>query len=86
VDAVDFDRQVRVQAFAFLDQQRATYGDVLPWSVLSEGFLFDGRRVPFRVRGRGTYPHELAFLLRLPLRGFILSPADLVRRLPVLPR
>ena len=46
MDAVDFDRQVRVQAFAFLDQQRATYGDVLPWSVLSEGFLFDGRRVP----------------------------------------
>ena len=46
VDAVDFDRQVRVQAFAFLDQQRATYGDVLPWSVLSEGFVFDGRRVP----------------------------------------
>jgi CAAX protease family protein len=34
-----------------------------------------------RFSGRGTYPHELAFLLRLPGRGLILSPQKLVERL-----
>jgi ubiquinone/menaquinone biosynthesis C-methylase UbiE len=34
-----------------------------------------------RASGRGTYPHELAFLLTNPLRGLLLSPRQLVRRL-----
>ncbi len=34
-----------------------------------------------RLSGRGTYPHEFAFLLLLPLRGLILSPRKLVARL-----
>jgi CAAX protease family protein len=34
-----------------------------------------------RFSGRGTYPHELAFLLRLPGRGLVLSPRKLVERL-----
>jgi len=38
-----------------------------------------------RFRGRGAYPHELAFLLEVPLRGLVLSPGQLVRRLPLHP-
>jgi ubiquinone/menaquinone biosynthesis C-methylase UbiE len=38
-----------------------------------------------RFAGRGTYPHELAFLLLMPGRGFILSPARLVERLHLEP-
>jgi SAM-dependent methyltransferase len=34
-----------------------------------------------RLSGRGTYPHEFAFLLLLPLRSLILSPRKLVTRL-----
>jgi ubiquinone/menaquinone biosynthesis C-methylase UbiE len=34
-----------------------------------------------RLSGRGTYPHEFAFLLLLPFRSLILSPRKLVARL-----
>jgi len=44
--ARDMDSTVRVQAFDFLARQTSIHGDVLPWSVLSHGFDFDGRRVP----------------------------------------
>lgn len=39
------------------------------------------RDVLRRVTGRGTYPHQFAFLLLLPFRGLILSPKVLVQRL-----
>lgn len=42
----DRDAQVRLQAFAFLDQQRLAFGGDLPWRVLHEGFEFEGTRVP----------------------------------------
>lgn len=45
-DTGDLDQRVRTAAFAFLEQQTRLDGDVLPRSVLTEGFLFDGRRVP----------------------------------------
>jgi ubiquinone/menaquinone biosynthesis C-methylase UbiE len=41
------------------------------------------REVWRRFAGRGAYPHELAFVLLTPLRGLLLSPAELVRRLGV---
>ncbi|MEQ1728623.1 MAG: methyltransferase domain-containing protein [Vicinamibacterales bacterium] len=34
-----------------------------------------------RFRGRGAYPHELSFLLLLPLRRIIFSPSQLVAHL-----
>src|SRR5215472_14952795 len=34
-----------------------------------------------RLTGRGTYPHQFAFLLLLPFRGLILSPKALIKRL-----
>ncbi len=46
MDAAAFDRQVRIRAFEFLTQQTELLGEVLPWSVLSRGFDFEGHRVP----------------------------------------
>src|SRR5262249_10772873 len=40
------DTQVRLRAFAFLEQQQKLYGDTLPRSVLEKGLDFDGTRVP----------------------------------------
>lgn len=42
----DRDRAVRLRAFDFLEKKTALYGDVLPWRVLSDGFTFEGTRVP----------------------------------------
>src|SRR5690554_8214593 len=42
----DLDQRVRLAAFRFLEEQTVVHGDVLPRSVLAEGFLFEGRRVP----------------------------------------
>lgn len=46
MDPLDRDRQVRLKAFAFLEEQTQLLGDALPWSVLSKGFQIDGQRVP----------------------------------------
>ena len=40
------DAAVRATAFAWLSEQVARHGDVLPWSLLHAGFEFDGQRVP----------------------------------------
>ena len=37
---------MRAAAFGFLTEQTALHGDVLPWSLLAEGFQIDGERVP----------------------------------------
>jgi CAAX protease family protein len=38
-----------------------------------------------RFNGHGTYPHQLAFLLLLPLRSLIFSPRQLAERLDLKP-
>jgi putative restriction endonuclease len=40
------DRAVRQAAFEWLAEQTALHGDVLDWSLLGQGFEFQGRRVP----------------------------------------
>jgi len=40
------DQRIRTAAFAFLEQQTALHGEVLPFEVLRDGFTFDGTRVP----------------------------------------
>jgi putative restriction endonuclease len=40
------DRQVRLKAFEFLERETSLHGEVLPWRLLLEGFVFDGTRVP----------------------------------------
>ena len=42
----DVDDTVRLAAFDFLQQQTRIYGDALPRTVLSMGFVFKDRRVP----------------------------------------
>src|SRR5512145_2686872 len=44
------------------------------------------RDVWSRFRGRGTYPHQLAFVLTLPGRGLLLSPRALADRRHLDPR
>ena len=44
--AIAPDAQVRLAAFAWLDEETAIHGEVLPWGLLLEGFRFDGERVP----------------------------------------
>ena len=46
MDAILRDQEVRVRAFEFLGTQTQLHGDVLPWSVLSRGFDYEGTRVP----------------------------------------
>jgi putative restriction endonuclease len=58
------DRQVRVRAFEFLAQQTQLLGDVLPWSVLSRGFEFEGQRVPL-IGPQGIF--KPAVLTEIPL-------------------
>ena len=40
------DDRVRARAFEFLRQQTELHGEILSHAVLSQGFEFDGRRVP----------------------------------------
>ena len=40
------DLRVRLAAFEWLKEQVEAHGDVLPRSVLEEGFIFEGQRVP----------------------------------------
>jgi putative restriction endonuclease len=42
----DIDQAIRTKAFDFLAQQVRLLGDVLPFSVLTQGFKFNDQRVP----------------------------------------
>ena len=61
--ADDIDGRVRLRAFDFLAEQTRVHADTLPWSVLSRGFDYGGRRVPL-VGPQGIFTPAI---LRLPL-------------------
>jgi putative restriction endonuclease len=42
----DVDQQIRLAAFDWLSSQVAFYGDILPRTVLAQGFMHEGLRVP----------------------------------------
>lgn len=42
----ELDQRVRLAAFQWLRAQMGVYGEVLPRTILAEGFTIDGRRVP----------------------------------------
>jgi putative restriction endonuclease len=44
--SAELDQRVRLAAFQWLRAQMDVHGEVLPRSILAEGFLLDGRRVP----------------------------------------
>jgi len=55
------DQRVRLAAFAWLDAQRASHGEVIPRSVLLQGFEFHGQRVPL-VSQQGIFKPRLCDL------------------------
>lgn len=57
------DTKVRYSAFDFLERSTEEYGDVLPFSVLSRGFDFEGHRVPL-LGPKGIFKPKI---LELPL-------------------
>jgi len=61
---LDRDGRVRLGAFAVLAEQTQRHGDVLPRSVLAEGFEVDGTRVPL-IGPQGIF--KPAILPELPL-------------------
>lgn len=65
------DSDVRVAAFEFLEQQTAVHGQVLPRSVLAEGFTLQGRRVPM-IGPQGIF--KPAVLPEMPLTFTTVPP------------
>jgi len=68
------DAAVRATAFAWLAEQLARHGDVLPWSLLLGGFEFDGQRVPL-LSLQGIFKPRLCEL-PLSIRTSVASPYD----------
>jgi len=60
---MDIDLQVRVAAFNWLSEQVNSHGDVLSWSLLLQGFEFQGQRVPL-VSPQGIFKPQI---LDLPI-------------------
>jgi len=60
----DTDQSVRTAAFNWLDEQVSIHGDVLPRSILAQGFAFEGQRVPL-VEPQGIFKPKL--LPQMPL-------------------
>ncbi len=63
VSASTRDTQVRLAAFAFLDDLRVRYRDIVPHKVLARGFDFQGTRMPLLSR-QGIFKPKI---LELPL-------------------
>jgi putative restriction endonuclease len=62
-DADALDSALRTRAFAFLAEQTRLHPNGIPWKVLSDGFTFEGRRVPL-LSQQGIFKPALC---RLPL-------------------
>jgi len=60
----DIDQRVRIAAFDWLDEQVGIHGDVLPRSILAQGFVFEGQRVPL-VAPQGIFKPKI--LPQMPL-------------------
>ena len=68
------DENIRREAFDWLREQVATYDDVLPWSVLKEGFDFNGTRIRL-VSMQGIFKPR-ACELPLSIRTAVDGPYD----------
>jgi len=44
--AKDLDRRLRIAAFTWLSEQVNIHGDVLPRTILAQGFIFENQRIP----------------------------------------
>jgi len=62
---VDRDLAIRLAAFKWLSEQVAAHGDVLPRTLLQEGFEFEGERIPL-VSPQGIFkPRAMEFPLTI---------------------
>jgi len=62
----DPDLPIRFAAFQALERLVAVHGDVLPFSVLQQGFLFQGERVFFMSKAQGIFkPQRMRSALSL---------------------
>ena len=61
---MDLDARVRVAAFNFLAEQTRLLGEMLPWTLLAQGFSFEGRQVRL-IGPQGIF--KPAILPELPL-------------------
>src|SRR6056297_2720911 len=69
------DTQVRKMAFDWLDRQTMLHGDVLSRELLSKGFQFEGRRVPF-VSAQGIFKPAVCPEIPLTITTSPNSPYD----------
>jgi len=69
----DFDLRVRLAAFQFLEERVRSIGEVLPLTVLRQGFDFDGGRVPLMNAIQGIF--KPAVLREMPL-SITTTPAE----------
>ncbi|CAG4968822.1 HNH endonuclease [Novilysobacter luteus] len=72
---VEIDRAVRIAAFEWLKLQKALHGEVLPRSVLEQGFDFQGVRVPI-VGPKGIFKPGLLAGMPLSLTTIPGGPYD----------
>jgi putative restriction endonuclease len=73
MNAQDLDTRVRLEAFAFLEQQTERHGTELPRELLVRGFDFQGERVPL-MAPQGIF--KPAVLPELPLSITTAPPSD----------
>ena len=69
------DARVRKMAFDWLERQTMLHGDVLPRDLLSQGFQFEGRRVPF-VSAQGIFKPAVCPEIPLTITTSPNSPYD----------
>ena len=73
--ALQRDARVRLAAFRWLEEQVGIHGDVLPWSLLLEGFTFEGRRVPL-LSQQGIFKPAVLPEIPLSIRTSAKGPYD----------
>lgn len=75
MDDLSLDSRVRLAAFRWLEEQSILHADVLPSSVLVQGFVFEGVRVPL-VSPQGIFKPRVLPWIPLSIRTGSGSPYD----------
>ena len=65
---------IRRDAFQLLDSQVGIYGDVLPWAILQQGFIFQGNQIRLLGQSGIFKPHHME--LPISITTFPSGPYD----------
>ena len=71
----DLDHRIRLAAFQWLDRQVQIHGEELPWSVIAQGFEWQGQRVPL-VSQQGIFKPKVLPEIPLSIRTSVSGPYD----------